>query len=50
MGTSKFKSFSQADYDAIYAKLQNGSVKVDNNIDIAPDKIPASKVAVSYFN
>ena len=50
MGTSKFKSFTQADYDAIYAKLQNGSVKVDNNIDVAPDKIPASKVAVSYFN
>ena len=47
MDTSKFKTFSQADYDAIYAKLMNGSVTVDNNTEIAPDQIPTKAVVVN---
>jgi basic membrane protein A len=30
MATSKFKTFKQADYDNIYAKLVNGSVRINN--------------------
>ena len=47
METSRFNSFTQAQYDAIFKKLQDGSVKVDDNIDIEPDAIPASKVKVN---
>jgi len=50
MNNSKFNSFTQAQYDAIYAKLASGSVKVDNDIEIAPDAIPTSKVIVTSFN
>ena len=47
MDTSKFNTFSQADYDAIYAKLMSGAVVVDNNTDIAPDQIPTKAVVVN---
>ena len=50
METSRFKSFSNADYDAIYAKLVNKSAAVDNNIDIAPDKIATKAVVVKNLN
>ena len=49
MDTSKFKTFSQADYDAIYAKLADGTIVVDDDIDIEPDKIPTSSVVVTYY-
>ena len=49
MNTSKFKTFTQAEYDAIYAKLQSGAVKVDNGIDVTPDQLPTSKVKVTYL-
>jgi len=49
METSRFSSFSQADYDAIYAKLMDKSLVVDDNIEIAPDEIPAKAVVVNYL-
>jgi basic membrane protein A len=49
MDTSKFKTFDQAQYDALYVKLQNGTIVVDNNIDITPDQIPATAVTVNYL-
>lgn len=33
METSKFESFSQDDYDALYAKLQDGSIKISTDTD-----------------
>jgi len=47
MDTSRFKSFSKADYDAIYAKLTDKSVVVDNDIEIAPDEIPTKVIVVN---
>ena len=47
MDTSRFTSFTRADYDAIYTKLVSGAVKVDNNTDIAPDAIPTNIVVVN---
>lgn len=41
MATSKFEKFTQADYDAIYAKLVSGEVKVENDtVAETADKIP----------
>ena len=47
MDTSKFDSFTQADYDALYAKLVSGEIKVDNSTEIAPDAIPTTIVKVN---
>ena len=47
MDTSQFTTFTQADYDAIYERLANGSVVVDDNIEIAPDAIPTRAVVVN---
>ena len=49
MVNSKFNTFTQADYDAIFAQLVSGAVVVDNNIEITPDQIPASAVVVNYL-
>ena len=49
IATSKFKTFTQAQYDEVYKKLQNGSIVVDNNIDITPDQLPAKAVVVNYL-
>jgi basic membrane protein A len=50
METSKFTMFKQADYDALYAKLADGSVKVENDT-IAPDaaKVPTKLVKVDLI-
>ena len=50
MDTSKFNTFTSADYDAIYAKLVSGAVAVDNNIEINPDQLPAKAVVVNYLS
>ena len=50
MGTSRLGTFTQSDYDAIYAKLASGAVVVDNNIEIAPEAIPAVKVNVNHID
>lgn len=34
MATSKFKTFTKADYDAIYAKLVKGEVKIKTDVDV----------------
>jgi len=47
MSTSRFNTFSQAQYDAIYAKLQSGAIKVDNRFDIGPTDLPTSIVVVN---
>ena len=33
METSKFEKFTQADYDALFAKLQGGEITIQNGID-----------------
>ena len=47
MDTSKFRTFSQAQYEAIFAKLQDGSVVVDDNTEVAPDSFPTKAVVVN---
>jgi basic membrane protein A len=47
METSKFKTFTQAQYDAVYAKLQDGTIVVDNNTEIAPDEVKTNIVTVN---
>ena len=54
METSRFEKFSKADYDAIYAKLKDGSIKLlldtdayDNQINI--DDIPLKAVKLQYY-
>jgi basic membrane protein A len=52
MGTSKFNTFSQADYDAIYAKLASNSVTIVNDagsVNGAPSSVsmPLSIVKVT---
>jgi len=47
MDTSKLGDFGQAEYDAIFARLVSGDVKVDDDIEIAPDAIPTTKVVVN---
>jgi len=49
MENSRLGDFDQAAYDVIYAKLANGTVRVDDNIDIAPNAIPAVKVIVNFL-
>jgi len=48
MANSRFTTFSQADYDAIYAKLVDGSVKPlkDSDVDAA-NKLPLQVVKVT---
>lgn len=50
MSTSKFTNFTQADYDAIYAKLKNGEVTPVKDTD-AEDvtKVPVEIVAVELI-
>lgn len=50
MATSKFKNFTQADYDAIYAKLKSGEVTPIKDTD-AEDatKVPVEVVAVELI-
>ncbi|MDD3430078.1 MAG: BMP family ABC transporter substrate-binding protein [Oscillospiraceae bacterium] len=49
MATSKFKTFTQADYDAVYAKLADGSITLKTNADAeAPTDLEVSAVKVEY--
>lgn len=54
METSRFEKFSQADYDAIYAKLADGSVTVIRDTDadgnaVKATDIPASSVKLTVI-
>lgn len=51
MATSKFETFTQADYDAIYGKIASGEIEIvanvdSNGTDIAVQSLPISIVKV----
>jgi basic membrane protein A len=54
MATSRFTKFSQADYDAIYAKIKSGAVTPDANVegcdtaDFSANATAGSRVTVTY--
>ena len=49
METSKFEKFTKADYDALYAKLVAGEVKINNATDDSTTAdLTLSKTTVSY--
>ncbi len=54
MATSRFTKFSQADYDAIYAKIKSGAVTPDANVegcdtaDFWANATAGSRVTVTY--
>lgn len=51
METSKFETFNQADYDAIYAELLGGSISLVNDEDVEDEtQIPVSIVKVEAIN
>ena len=50
MDTSKFTKFTQADYDAIYAKLVSGEIKTLTDKDVqSAAELPATHVAVEVI-
>lgn len=54
MATSRFNTFSQADYDAVYAKLANGEITILKDTDangrpVAVTDIPVSNVVVTVI-
>ena len=49
METSKFNTFTQADYDAVYAALVSGEIVVDNNSEIDADAIPVELVSLNFL-
>lgn len=46
METSKFTSFTQADYDAIFAKLADGSINLVRDVDDAGNQIEVAGIPV----
>lgn len=51
MSTSKFTKFTQAEYDAVYAKLKAGEVKILKDTDVTDvNQIPVSNVKVTFVN
>ncbi|MCL2486277.1 MAG: BMP family ABC transporter substrate-binding protein, partial [Oscillospiraceae bacterium] len=50
MGTSRFETFSQADYDAIFAKLVKGEIPrmVDDGKTVEPSVVPVELVTVNF--
>ena len=50
MATSKFQKFAQADYDALFAKLSAGEIKLLNDADVTSAlELGASAVTVSII-
>jgi len=49
MANSRLGAFDQAAYDAIYARLANGSVRVSDDIGIDANQIQTSKVVVNFL-
>lgn len=49
MENAKFEKFSQADYDAIYAKLSDGSVTLINDVEKAVTDLGTSAVTVTVI-
>jgi len=55
MATSRFQVFNQSDYDAIFQKLVNGTIRRVENLDITnrkgnPSVIPVTRVRIAYSN
>jgi len=50
MASSKLGSFGQAEYDAIFAKLVNGSIVVDNRFDISVEELSVNIVSINNFD
>ncbi len=49
MESSKFETFTQGDYDAVYAKLEGGEFKINNSIEDGTTKeLTLEKVTVSF--
>lgn len=48
MDTAKFNTFSQADYDEIYAKLVAGEITIDNDVQKEVTDLDLSNVTVNY--
>lgn len=49
MDASKFETFAQADYDALYAKLADGSITIENGTDDSTTAdLTLSKTKVNY--
>ena len=50
METSKFKNFTKEDYNAIYQKLVDGSVKILKDTDAKDvNKLPLDKIKVNLI-
>jgi len=51
MSTSKFTKFTKAEYDAVYAKLKAGEIKILKDTDVTDvNQIPVSNVKVTLVN
>ena len=49
MESSKFETFTQEDYDAVYAKLAGGEFTINNSIEDGTTKdLTLEKVTVSF--
>ena len=48
MDTAKFNTFSQDDYDAIYAKLVAGDITIDNDVEKEVTDLELSNVTLNY--
>ena len=48
MDTSKFNTFTQEDYDTIYAKLVAGEITIDNDTTKEVTDLNLSNVTVNY--
>ena len=49
METSRFKTFNSAQYNAIYAKLHDGTIVVDNGFIMTADQVKTSIVNVTVW-
>lgn len=48
MDTAKFNTFSQADYDEVFAKLVAGEITIDNDVEKEVSDLDLSNVTVNY--
>ncbi len=49
MATSKWRTFDQAQYDELYAKIVDGTYIIDNNTEIQVTELPVELVTVEEF-
>ncbi len=47
METSRFKTFAQADYDAVYEELASGNIKVDSSTEVTASEIAVEVIKVT---